>query len=424
MGDSRAKRTVLAALSHEPEFSGVCVFPRANSKTGANLLRWMDRSGVALLLLRRLQEHHVRIADDWSEALRQRLAKNIERTRDMLAEAQRLHAAFRSFEVTAVSLKGFTLTPDFCADPCLRHQVDFDFLVSRRGVRAAAEALRLCGYRAARIDEAGESCFLTPLQHIPSTKDDLYTVQPQRQVDLHTSLWEPCPWLPVEVPKDCIEHARAFSTSPISWLSLSLEDKFLLQVLHAFRHAMRFWVRVSWLLEIGRCMENHRRDEDLWNRVIRRSGSSRLNKSVFAFVLGLVNRLFHVPVPAPLRSWTEEAMTVSLRAWLDHFGADWAISDWPGSLNNLFLASEFIPEPNLRRQYLRSRLLPRKEQTSLGALSAPSTYKLLQWQTARLSYVANRASVHLRDILALPWQRLRWKRAIASSRRLTFDATG
>ena len=34
------------------------------------------------------------------------------------------------------------------------------------------------------------------------------------------------------------------------------------------------------------------------------------------------------------------------------------------------------------------------------------------------------AAAHLKDLLDLPWQSFRWKRALESSRRLTFDATG
>jgi hypothetical protein len=202
----------------------------------------------------------------------------------------------------------------------------------------------------------------------------------------------------------------------VKYLGLTLEDKFLLQVLHAFRHSFRSWVRLSWIREIAHCSEKHVENTALWNSVMERAGSARLTKSIFAFVLGLAERLFHSPIPAPLRSWTAEARTPSLRTWLDHFGVDWAISDWPGSLNNLFLTAEFIPDPNLRKQYWRSRLLPTKAQTSLGPVAATRPDKFLRLQAARMRYVAQRAAVHLKDIAALPRQQLRWRRALGSSR--------
>jgi hypothetical protein len=424
MIDSSAKRAVLAVLSRKADFSRLDALPQLESKGGAKFLRWLDWSGLALVFQRQLLKHQatVRLAAPWRLALCQRQKRNVERTADMLGEAQRLSDAFRAHGVTAVALKGFTLAPDFCDDPCLRHQVDFDFLVTRGDVRVAAEALRRCGYLTAQLNEAGETCFRTPLRHIPSANDDLYARQAQRQVDLHT-LWEPCPWLPVEAPQDCLQHARQRTTFGLEYLSLSLEDAFVFQVLHTLRHSFRSWVRLCWFYEIEKCLANHQSDSALWNRVIDRAGSTRLTKSIFAFVLGLVNRLFQSPIPEPLRRWSEVAMSLSLRAWLDHFGVDWAISDWPGSLNNLFLAAEFIPDSELRLQYWRSRLLPRKAHTMLGSMPVAGAHRFLAWQAARVRYVMERGAMHIKDLLALPWQGFRWRRALESSRRLTFDAT-
>lgn len=356
----------------------------------------------------------------WRKGLHQRQERNVVRVHDMIAEARRINSTFLSHGVTAALIKGFTLAPDFCPDPFLRHQVDFDFLVAPGETGAAAQVMSACGYSAAYRNEAGESCFLTPLRHIPSAKDDLYCLQRQRQVDLHISLWERCPWLPVETPEDCLEYSEIHELFGLQYRSLSLEDKFLLQVLHAFRHSVRSWIRVSWLLEIGSCLEKHQSNAGLWNRLIARAGNADLTKSIFALVLGLVQRLFLTPIPAPLCSWTAEAATPRLRAWLDHFGLEWAISDWPGSLNNAFLAAEFIPDAGLRRQYWRYRLIPKRVSLSLGSVVASSPQKVFQLQAARVRYVAQRALVHLKDIAALPRRQFYWKRAVQRYREISF----
>jgi Uncharacterised nucleotidyltransferase len=418
MTDIRRKRVVLAALSFKPEFSGLTTLPDLNSRPGRHLLNWLDRSGLALALLGRLRRERATeyLPEEWKSTLERRLERNVERTRDILEEAERLEEAFRSFRVTAATIKGITLCPDFCDDPYFRHQVDFDFLVAAESVDAAAEVFGHCGYSAGRLSHSGETCFLTPLRHIPSAGDDLYVIQRQRQVDLHVSIWEPCVWLPVETPSDCLERAVEQSTSGVRHLGLTLEDKFLLQVLHVFRHSFRSWVRVSWLYEIAHCSSRHAADDSLWSRVMERAGSSHLMRRIFAFVLGLTQRLFESPIPEPFRPWIGAAMTPSLRAWLDHFGVDWATSDWPGNLSNLFLTAEFIVDARLRKQYWRSRLLPRKAQTSLGAVAAASPAKFFRLQAARARYVAQRAAAHLKDIAALPWQQLRWRRVVSSSR--------
>ena len=424
MTDASPKRAIRSVLSHHPDFCGLAGLPSLNTQAGRDLSHWMDQSGLALPFLKQLKDHDVtlQIRQEWRDSLSQRQARNAARTQDLLREAQRINDVFRSFDVTAATLKGFTLVPDFCDDPFLRHQVDFDFLIAPGSVQQAAEALRTCGYFTTQLHESGETCFLTRSHHIPSANDDLYALQRQRQVDVHTSIWESCSWFPLEVPQDCLEHAQQQKSHGVDQLSLSLEDKFLLQVLHLFRHAFRSWIRVSWLLEFAKCMEKHQQNEALWNRVIARAGGARLTRSIFAFVLGLVARLFYSPIPEPLAVWTASAMTPAMRAWLDHFGCDWALSDWPGSLNNLFLTAEFIPDPRLRMRYWRSRLIPRRAQASLGSIVPATPQKFFQLQAARVRYLARRAAVHFKDIAALPRQQLLWKRALESSRRLGINA--
>jgi hypothetical protein len=415
---TRPKQIVLAALSHDPDFVDLPTLPTVDSKAGSELLRWLDQSGVALVLLRRLQKHNAvpLVSGGWRQALEARQARNIRRTEDMLQEARRIQNAFLSFGIRAVCLKGFSLSPDFCEDPFVRHQVDFDFLVSQGSVHTAAEALCSCGYRTAKVNESSETCFVTPLRYIPSAQDDLYAVQRHRQVDLHVSIWEPYEWLSVEVPQDCLDFAQPQQTNGLEFLSLSLEDKVLFHTLHLFRHALRSWIRVSWLLEIANCIKYHDKNLTLWNRVIERAGTGRPSKTIFAFVLGMVNRLFCTPIPEPLNLWQSTAMSSPLKAWLNDFALDWVLSDWPGSLNNLFLASEFIPHRRDRMKYWQSRLLPNKTRTPLGSIASATTKSFMKVQAAHLRYVARRAAVHLTDIAVLPRQQIRWRRALASTR--------
>jgi hypothetical protein len=424
MTDTGSKRAVLAALGCTSEFSSLALLPSVASQAGIDFLRWLDWSGLALPFWGRLQQQNAtgQVSEGWRYGLSERFARNADRTRDMLEEANRLNAAFRSVGVRAATIKGFSLSPDFCDDPYFRHQVDFDFLVAASDVRAAALAIGSCGYSTAHLNEAGETCFRTELRDIPSANDDIYALQRQRQADLHISIWEPCSWLPVETPQDCLEHASIQQTHGIEYLGLALENKFLLHVLHAFRHAFRSWMRISWLFEIAQYIEKHREDDVLWNRVTQRAGSTLLTKRIFVFVLGLVERLFRTPIPPALRLWTRDAMTLSLGTWLNHFAFEWATADWPGNLNNLFVTSEFIPDPQLRMQYWRSRLFPDKTRASLGPVAVTSAKKFFQLQTARLKYAASRAALHLKDIAALPKQQMRWKRALGSSRGANFDA--
>ena len=105
-----------------------------------------------------------------------------------------------------------------------------------------------------------------------------------------------------------------------------------------------------------------------------------------------------------------------MRTWLNHFSLDWAIADWPGSLNNLFFASEFIPDRKHRRLYLKSRLLPKKGRMSIGAVATGDAASSWNVNAARLRYVAGRSTAHLKSLLCLPWQHLRWWKALMLAR--------
>src|SRR5271165_6903907 len=165
---SRAKRLVLQALQREPDFSALDGIPSVRSRKGQQLLRWLDQSGLALQFLNRVQVHEsaVCLPGDWREVLEQRRERNAIRLRDMLQEFQRLNQAFRSRGILAATLKGFSLVPDFCEDPAIRHQTDLDFLVDPSDVDAVAKILFSFGYSTPRLSRSEESSFTTPLRHI------------------------------------------------------------------------------------------------------------------------------------------------------------------------------------------------------------------------------------------------------------------
>ena len=418
MRDGNAKRIVLRALKRNPDFGGLASLPSLGSKQGGRLLQWLDQSGLALGLLKCVNDHAaaVCLCNEWRDVLEARKKRNAARLQDMLEEFQRLNDAFRSRGIMAVTLKGFSLVPDFCEDPSLRHQTDFDFLVRPGDVDAAAAVLGSCGYSTAQLSYSGESCFTTPLHHVPSRADDIYAIQHHRQVDLHVSLTESSPWFQLEFSQLATQAAVPMSVAGISFDGLSLETRFLVQVLHAFRHSFRSWIRLSWLMEIGHCMELHHDGSDLWARLVERAGDSLPIKRIFTFILSLTHRLFESRVPPAIGNWAAETMTPSLRAWLDRFSEDWALADWPGSLSNLFLASDFIAGAMLRREYLLSRLIPKRERLTIEVPAGDQPERPIAWQIQRWRYVAHRTGVHLGDLIRLPLERWRWQRALGSAR--------
>jgi hypothetical protein len=416
--DGFPKRSVLQALKRDPDLAGLASLPPLQCGQGARLMRWLDESGLALSLLESVRSQDTRglFRAEWSDALERRRERNDGRLRDMLDEFQRINQAFHAHGVIAITLKGFSLVPDFCVDPGLRHQTDFDFLVSPSDVDAAAEVLRSCGYSTPKLSYSEESCFTTPLQHVPSRADDLYAIQHHRQVDLHVSLTESSPWINLDFPGHGQDSLIPMNISGVRFYALPLDTRFLVQVLHAFRHSFRSWLRLSWLLEIGHCMDLHRADDALWTRLIEQAGDALLMKRIFVFILTLTNRLFDSRIPSRIANWAAEGMTASLRVWLEHFSENWALTDWPGSLSNLFVASDFIADSRLKNKYLKSRLIPKRERLTIETRKSNDSQRPFVWQIQRWKYVAHRAGVHLGDLVRFPLEQLRWQRALNSAR--------
>jgi Uncharacterised nucleotidyltransferase len=418
MPDGNPKLRVIRALKLSPDLYGLAGMPPLGSRQGSKLMRWLDRSGLALAFLNcaNTRAAGVCLPEEWHGTLEGRRKRNAVRMQDMLDEFQRINQAFHAHGVIAITLKGFSLVPAFCEDPGLRHQTDFDFLVNPRDVDAAAEVLRSCGYSTPKLSYSEESCFTTPLQHVPSSTDDLYAIQHHRQVDLHVSLTESSPWLPLDFPGYGEDTAIPMNISGVSFYGLPLDTRFLAQVVHAFRHSFRSWLRLSWLLEIGHCMDLHHADDALWTRLIEQVGDTLLMKRIFVFVLTLTHRLFGSRIPSRIANWAAEGMTPSLRVWLEHFSEDWALTDWPGSLSNLFVASDFIADSRLRNKYLKSRLIPKRERLTIETRKSNDSERLFVWQIQRWKYVAHRAGVHLGDLVRFPLEQLRWQRALNSAR--------
>jgi len=405
-----AKKAILSSFRPDPDFSGLAILRRLSIRETRRLLLWLDQSGLALYFLRKLQtaEATTLLGIELRDELEQRLFRNRQRTNDLLEEFKHLSLSFCAFDVPVAALKGFTLVPDYCPEPHLRHQTDFDFLVEPRYVDAAAIALQTCGYTTEHLTKSGESCFTTPLRHVPSRADDLYAVQRQRQVDLHTSLWEECAWISLEHPSDCMNHRQPRILQDIRFDALSPEDAFIFQVFHSFRHTFRSWIRVSWLLEISRFLLAHQEDENFWARVTARAGRSEGTRRIFAFVLELTSHLFECPVPHPLARWVAGALPDSVHSWFEQFSVRWILSDWPGSLLNIFLATDFIQDHELRTEYWKSRLLPGKAQLTIGKIRSSNRNMQREARNARWQYVAHRSAKHFGNVLSLPLNQIRW----------------
>jgi Uncharacterised nucleotidyltransferase len=418
------KSAVLAALrpgpTPAPEFSALArLTHRSSAADLRHLLRWLDESGLALYLLDQLQQHAAAeaVQHAFLAALERRLAANRERTHDMLGEFRRIIDAFHQRGVRFCALKGFTLTPDFCPALHLRHQTDFDFLISPDWVENAKQALKSCGYAQEEIRSTGEVTFATPLRHVPSADDDIYARPRHREVDLLVSLRRQEHGVSLDAPSDCLQRAQPITLHAIPIPALSLDDRFTLQVMHAFKHLLGSWVRLSWLLEIARFIDVHHDDEDLWHSVALRSSGNLTVRNAFGLIISLTQALFRRPIPCTLEEWCLRPRPDRITTWVNEFGFEWALSGLDGAKLTLFVHREFFDDASAWTSYLASRIFPFGRRSSIGRVSTALPRTRIRARASQWLHSMRRVIFHTRELASLPLEAIRWKRALRSIER-------
>src|SRR5512146_113287 len=141
------RRAVLTCFRRKPDFGGLKGI--AASIDRSLLLRWLDESGMAIYLAQRLVQHGVSDGIDAAlrQALNERTEANRRRTSALLQAFGRVNRTLQQAGPAYEVVKGFTLTPEFCSWPWLRHQSDIDLLMPATAIDSAAECLGTLGYK-------------------------------------------------------------------------------------------------------------------------------------------------------------------------------------------------------------------------------------------------------------------------------------
>jgi len=316
-------------------------------------LYWLDASGLALYWLKRLQLLNIEDAVPGSIRLelKQRHADNRQRTAALFEEFARLNAAFHNAGFPYVNLKGFGLVPDYCPDITLRYQMDFDFLVGNHDAAKCHAVLNALGYAPVAINRDVLE-FKTDAGRTPSIRD-LYKTRPQRAVEIHLSQVHSFEFHPALLGRN-----RCMATQGGLYPCLLAEDMFIAQACHILRHLRSEWTRLSWLLEFKNCIDRRRDDNAFWRAV---RDKAALNPTVSLAVNAaarIVSKTFGVPTPVELTNAAGAAISADVALWIECYGNDALLADFPGSKLYLILEGAIAGEKGASR--IRDRLFPRR----------------------------------------------------------------
>jgi Uncharacterised nucleotidyltransferase len=402
-------------------------FSNFSNRKWTRLLSWLDDTGLALYFLRKLEDTHASntLPESAMSYLKCNFAANQMRVRDMLARFDVLNQQFCKADVRYSVLKGFSLVPRFCSDPCLRHQCDLDYLIDERSLYAAQRVLLESGYKPKEQTKRDDFVFLWPEEELPKRSAEQYQAQASHSVELHLDMWDSdSHGLPLLRGLFSVERSETRVSNGLRFPALKEEDAFLLQVLHACGHLFGYWIRLSLLFEIGYFINERHSDTAFWKSIDCRIGNNVVLREFVVIVSELVHKLFVPPLPDLVRAW-QPLLRPGARVWIDNYAWNWLFGKLPGYQFCLFPRTKFVLF--LQQQYrgdmvpahiVRKRMMPIARLWRIASVLWREPSLLLNRNWWKHNFFIRRILFHvlagLRYLCEIPRWRLRNRLAVRS----------
>jgi hypothetical protein len=415
-------------VSGSPEADLSCL--RASRHRWKQILEWLDQCGLALPFWHRLKEegNTAAIPREISERLERNHADHQLRVAEMLAEFDLINQCFDGAHLKYAAMKGLALTRDYCPDIFLRTTYDYDYLLARESVEAAENVLRAAGYVRKQDPEAHPIVYFHAARppRFPTSRDDLYSKAFPRTVELHYLFWDADQLkIPLRLPANPIaqRELRCFrmppnrqslsSDGPTHFYALSEDDDLMFQVLHAFRHILHDWCRLSSLLDLAWFLDRRASDFAFWDRFLRHLRPSRELIEILGVVFSLAGGLFGSIMPEPIFTEIIGNLPRPLVMWVERYGQQAALRNFSHNKCSLFLHREFVPNDSTWRAIQRSRLFPihRPNQAPQGAGLTLASRAAAKWRHG--AYVMRRLEHHLAAAARYKLESFRWERALS-----------
>jgi Uncharacterised nucleotidyltransferase len=368
------------------------------------LMYWLDFSGLALYFLDRMNELEMssRLPATVLARLKENLEKNVARTQVMIAETHAIEIEFQRSKLSYAVLKGFSLWPQSVAKLEYRRQSDLDYLVAEKDAEEARRVLEARGYQ--RHIVSGQTWEFKIIDPPTGSPTDLYKAHAHRCVELHL---ETCG----EGTQSLLERRETREFHGIQMPVLSGPDLFLWQGLHVFKHLSCDHARPSHLLEFRRHVMARRDDADFWRQLESIAGDSPRMYLGLGVVTRLIEQVMGRFAPEELRRWSVNRLPEAVRLWVDRYGHNRVLDDYPGDKFFLFLQQELAMAGVEAKRSLREQLLPLRLPPSLTvATQHESLPARMRRGNERLRFLFLRLRFHVVGGLRYMREARRWRR--------------
>ncbi len=413
----RLAQAVVAQLRLSDDAGDVQRLSKFTVRDWRRTYQWLDDSGLALYLLRYLQNSGA--AGMLPPEVLARLESSLNENRlrcEFIAESfATVNQLFQQAGIPFAVIKGPSLIPEYCPDAILRAPSDLDYLVEHHSLPTAARVLEAAGYRLQKSSE-NEHKFIKPSARMPQISDSPYSINTEPLIEVHTGFWNRANKIPLAEPLFSLDNTVPHTWRELHFQILNSRDAFLLQVIHIFQHTVECWVKLHWLLEIGTFLLKHSSDSDLWRQVDDRMNEVPCLKDFAAIVIELARIVFSAPIPALPQNWVH-SLRPSSRLWLDHYAESFAFDDHPFSGDrlfptgklSLFLHQQYIPDPEVRNEMIRRRLFPWKRPERVAYPGDRQSTTAMAVSQLQLRWILIRIIFHFGSNMRYLWELPRWR---------------
>jgi hypothetical protein len=371
------------------------------------VLWWLDISGMALYFLDEARRRNVDrdIPRSIVAELESRMERNRERTQGLLREASCMGRRFDAAGIPYVILKGISLVPDSVPDAGLRWQCDLDFLVARKGLRNARQAVSRVGY-CLHADTGNTLEF----REGPTGKPDMakiYSAHGQRALELHVG----------EDHSELLARRRIREFGSERLATLSPPDILVQQALHLLKHLCGEHTRMSWVLEFWRHVEARRDDTAFWSAAEEIAADTRNGDVAMGIAMWLAEANFGLRAADVAEQWKAERLPERVLLWLKLYAGELLLGDSVGSKLYALLNKEIPSRPGEHRS-TRNILVPSRLPSPI---TKPSPLEPTRERAARylieMRYFVARLRFHVVEDVRFAVEASRWRREVAKCGR-------
>jgi putative nucleotidyltransferase-like protein len=406
-------QSVVDFLSFSEEVSDRACFRQYSDRDWQRTLPWVHETGLALYFLQKLKDTNT-IATLPSQTLfhlEKSFQANLRRLFRLLSQFDLLNRKFEAAGIVYAAVKGFSLIPEFCPNPHLRQQSDFDYVITDESLPGARRVLEHAGY-AIRTHSSNDYLFCLPTARFLPMVHNQYSADAPCPVELHLSLWDSnARDICLAEPTFNANHTVHRQYRELTFRGLADEIQFLFQVTHLFYHISNYWVRLSWLFEIAYFLKQRAADAPFWIRIEQHIGDDPVLQEIVALIAILAQQFFAGPLPLSLESWT---VRPAVRIWVQRYACAWAfgnnqvhnLSFFPTAKLTLFLLQHYVPD---QRHFIWSRMFPSQRLTQVARSLKANPSRILDEQFRGRERLVRRILFHLAANLRYVCEQPRWR---------------